>query len=150
MKKVKTKSAEEFEKLKKAEYILAFAALLFCIVLPIVLSLFDAKITSMWISDAFLMTGIAMAYASAVIATYIRYRKSVSYAVGALCAFIIFSFVYQIVPHTVTFILTLAELCVSVFVLTFGAYNSRREKGVMITYICTALICGVWFLATCV
>ena len=150
MKKAKSLSEEKLRRLKKAEYILIFAALLFSIVLPIVISLVNAELTSTWIADTLLMTGIVLATASAVIATYIRYKRGVSYAVSNLCAFIIFSYVYQTVPHVSTFVLTLASLCTSVFVLTYGAYDARREKGVMITYICTALICGVWFLATCV
>jgi hypothetical protein len=139
-----------FKKLKNTQYILASFALILCIVLPILLSLVSTEITSKWITDLLMMVGVLTAFSSAVIASYIRYKKGVSYATGALVAFVMFSFVYQVVPHPVTFALTLAVLCATVFVLTFGAYNARGEKGAMVTYICTALICGIWFLASCV
>ena len=150
MKKIKQTSEENFKKLRYTEYILAYTAFFMCIVLPIILSMINAGITSMWISDVILMTGILMAVAAAGIAVFLRYNKGDTYAVSTLCAFLLFSFVYQVMPHVTTFILTLAALCISVFILTIGAYNARREKGKMVTYICTSLICGVWFLASCV
>ncbi len=150
VKKAEQVKNQTLKKLKNMQYILACAGLFTCIVLPILLSLVSTEITSQWIADLLMMVGVLMAFSSAVIASYLRYKKSVSYAVSTLASFVIFSFVYQIVPHPATFVLTLAMLCSAVFMLTFGAYNARREKGVMITYICTALICGIWFLAACV
>lgn len=139
-----------FKKLKNTQYILAYAALFLCIVLPVLLSFVATEITSQWISDLLMMVGVLTAFSSAVIASYIRYKKGSSYAGSALFAFVIFSFVYQVVPHPVTFALTLAVLCATAFVLTFGAYNARREKSILVTYICSTLICGIWFLASCV
>lgn len=150
MKNVKQLSDAGFKRMKTVQYILAFSALFLCIVLPVLLSFVATEITSQWISDLLMMVGVLTAFSSAVIASYIRYKKGSSYAGSALFAFVIFSFVYQVVPHPVTFVLTLAVLCATVFVLTFGAYNARREKSILVTYICSTLICGIWFLASCV
>lgn len=73
-----------FKKLKNTQYILAYAALFLCIVLPVVLSFVATEITSQWISDLLMMVGVLTAFSSAGIASYIRYKKGSSYAGGPL------------------------------------------------------------------
>lgn len=134
--------------MKKAQYICAWTAV----------GMYVLMLVYAWVvgpipdplPDVVFILIVLTAAASAAIASVIRYREKRVYAYSVFIALVLFSLIYSVAPHTVTFVLSLGATAVSAFVLAYGAYNSRKDKGSMVTYILGIFVCAIWFLSTCV